>query len=136
VCLCRIPASSSLCASDRTTTLLTPHLLNADGALDGLDTTFPRDKVRVEIGDASETVASELERVGQRTDAILARVKGVLAVMREGGFAVLDTSVGVVQIKMSHIQVRPSLRRTGGRTVAFPRSRRRGMLCWKARDPL
>jgi hypothetical protein len=104
----------------------TPHLLNADRALDGLDTTFSRNEVRVEVGDASETVASELERVGQRTDAILARVKGVLAVVREGGFAILDMSVGVVQFRMSHIQEQPSLRRRDGRTVASRRSHRRG----------
>jgi hypothetical protein len=103
-----------------------PHLLDADGALDGLDTTFSRDKVRVEIGDASEAVASQLERVGQRTDTILARVKGVLAVVREGGFAVLDTSVKVARFNTSHIQARPSLRQRGDRTAVFRRSRRRG----------
>lgn len=46
--------------------------------------------VKVKVGNLALAVASESETVGQSSDTVLSRVECLFAVMREGGFRILE----------------------------------------------
>jgi hypothetical protein len=69
-------------------------LVNADGALDGFQTTCTCAEVSIKVGDATQAVATESKRVGKSTNSVLSGVESVLAVVREGGLAIRNDHLG------------------------------------------
>jgi hypothetical protein len=65
-------------------------LLDTNGRLDGLDTSGSGDKVGIEVGDTTQTIATESERVGKRPDSVLSSVESVLSMMRVDGLGIWD----------------------------------------------
>jgi hypothetical protein len=65
-------------------------LLDTNGRLDGLDTSGSGDKVGIEVGDTTQTIATESERVGESSDSVLSSVEGVLSMMRVDGLGIWD----------------------------------------------
>lgn len=65
-------------------------LLDTDGRFDGLYTSGSGNKVGIEVGDTTQTVATESEGIGESSDSVLSSVEGVLSMMRVDGLGIWD----------------------------------------------